>query len=726
MRFSKNIILFLCILFLVSLSFAQSPINQEEEAQIHRQHQAQRKRIDSLYKILYHARDTTRVNCLNRLSPEYYIFSTDTAWNLAYEANKLALKINFTNGIAEGLVNLAQITQERGHINGAEKYYRQVPELHKKNNDLKAYASAIHRLSYNLKLQLRFSESRALTEKNLINYKALGDDVGLSYAYRLIGDTYNQQGYFEKAFAYFQEDMIITQKRQEYRGSRRDQYMGANLYLAHMYQDAGDWKTALTYYRLSAARAKENELPDVSNSRMADIYILLHNYDSARYHYLRSHDLITLRLPDPVIRKTGLTEPDINIGETYLAQKQYDKALEYFIKPLQSAFPSYYFTMRILNNVAKIYEGKKNFIKSVYYTNQLLTVAQTSGARQYQRNAFELFWRLYDQQGKTDSAYKYHLLFVAMNDSLARDVQLRNMAVAEMKAKDQKQESKISLLNKEKTIQEQQKQIIFIGLVALVLISIVSFRNISLKRRYEINKRIDAEKELQIQYLQSEKTKAELEQQASELEMQALRAQMNPHFIFNSLNSINRFILQNNKAQASEYLTKFSRLVRLILQNSQQALIPLEIELESLKLYLELEAVRFYHHFNFKITVDEELETDIIKVPPLIIQPYTENAVWHGLMHKEEKGKLEIELFQEDDMLCCKITDDGIGRKIAAELKSKSASTHKSMGMQITASRIEMLQQKKHLDEHIRITDLILPDGSAGGTEVLLKIPIMQ
>ena len=99
----------------------------------------------------------------------------------------------------------------------------------------------------------------------------------------------------------------------------------------------------------------------------------------------------------------------------------------------------------------------------------------------------------------------------------------------------------------------------------------------------------------------------------SELEMQALRAQMNPHFIFNSLNSINRFILQNNKAQASEYLTKFSRLVRLILQNSQSALIPLESELESLQLYLDLEAVRFDHHFEFKICVDDELDTDIIK-----------------------------------------------------------------------------------------------------------------
>jgi LytS/YehU family sensor histidine kinase len=135
--------------------------------------------------------------------------------------------------------------------------------------------------------------------------------------------------------------------------------------------------------------------------------------------------------------------------------------------------------------------------------------------------------------------------------------------------------------------------------------------------------------------------------------------------------------------------------------------------------------VRFDHHFDFKITVDDELDSEFIKVPPLIIQPYAENAIWHGLMQKEEKGHLDIELSQNEEILFCKITDDGIGRERAAELKSKSAPTHKSMGMQITANRIAMLQQKKRLDTSIKITDLVLPDGSAGGTEVLLKIPLI-
>ena len=175
------------------------------------------------------------------------------------------------------------------------------------------------------------------------------------------------------------------------------------------------------------------------------------------------------------------------------------------------------------------------------------------------------------------------------------------------------------------------KNILIAGVLGLSLLSLIIFRNISLKRKNETNRHEIVKQELIRQELESEKTKAELQQQAAELEMQALRAQMNPHFIFNSLNSINMFILENNKLQASEYLSKFSRLVRLILQNSQETFIPLEKELEALQLYLELESLRFEQKFEYKIQIDDEVDTTVLKVPPLIIQPYAENAIWHGL-----------------------------------------------------------------------------------------------
>jgi len=124
--------------------------------------------------------------------------------------------------------------------------------------------------------------------------------------------------------------------------------------------------------------------------------------------------------------------------------------------------------------------------------------------------------------------------------------------------------------------------------------------------------------------------------------------------------------------------------------------------------------------------VDENVDTTVLKVPPLVIQPYAENAIWHGLMHKKEKGHLEIELYLEEEILLCKITDDGVGRKYATELNRKSSLGHRSMGMRITADRIAMVQQKNQTDTHIQVRDLVLANGSTGGTEVLLKIPAIQ
>jgi LytS/YehU family sensor histidine kinase len=161
----------------------------------------------------------------------------------------------------------------------------------------------------------------------------------------------------------------------------------------------------------------------------------------------------------------------------------------------------------------------------------------------------------------------------------------------------------------------------------------------------------------------------------------------------------------------------------LILNNSQEPFIPLGQDLEALELYLELESLRFERKFSYKIEVERGIDTSVLKVPPLIIQPYAENAIWHGLMNKKDKGHLEITIYREKDNLFCKISDDGIGRKKAAEIKSKSSSPRKSVGMHITAQRIAMFQNQGESNTYLSVTDLVLPDGSAGGTEVLITIP---
>ena len=211
----------------------------------------------------------------------------------------------------------------------------------------------------------------------------------------------------------------------------------------------------------------------------------------------------------------------------------------------------------------------------------------------------------------------------------------------------------------------------------------------------------------------------------TEVEMQALRAQMNPHFIFNCLNSINRYIVKSDQATASFYLTKFAKLIRLILDNSNTKNVLLSHELEALKLYIEMESLRFDKKFSYRIQVEPGVHTDCIEVPPLIIQPYVENAIWHGLLHKESPGNLFIHVSMADEgMLECVIEDDGVGREKAKEMKSKSATTRKSLGLKLTENRLALLNKYAELNASIDIIDLKKTDMESGGTRVILKIPI--
>jgi LytS/YehU family sensor histidine kinase len=211
----------------------------------------------------------------------------------------------------------------------------------------------------------------------------------------------------------------------------------------------------------------------------------------------------------------------------------------------------------------------------------------------------------------------------------------------------------------------------------------------------------------------------------TEIEMQALRAQMNPHFIFNCLNSINRYIVKSDQVTASLYLTKFAKLIRLILDNSNNKNVILTNELEALKLYIEMEALRFDKKFDYRIIVDHGVNTDNIEVPPMIIQPYVENAIWHGLLHKETPGCLRISVsLPEESILQCIIEDDGIGREKAKELKSKSAMTRKSLGMKLTENRLALLNKYAELNASVDIVDLKTNKNEAVGTKVILKIPI--
>jgi LytS/YehU family sensor histidine kinase len=221
-----------------------------------------------------------------------------------------------------------------------------------------------------------------------------------------------------------------------------------------------------------------------------------------------------------------------------------------------------------------------------------------------------------------------------------------------------------------------------------------------------------------------ERLKAEFDKKLSNVEMTALRSQMNPHFIFNCLNSIDYYILKNETEKASDYLNRFSRLIRLILQNSRSNYVNLKDELEALRLYIEMESLRFHQKFDYRIEIDKQLNTTEFEIPPMLLQPYVENAIWHGLLHKKEQGMLHLRLGLEAQQLICSIKDNGVGRKAAGDFRSKSATKQKPMGMRITEDRISLINRLYDTKAAVEIIDLHDEKGSPCGTQVNLCIPI--
>jgi hypothetical protein len=675
---------------------------------------SQREKIDSLLNVLSSLNDTARIDCLNELSNLYSeMENKDSAKYFADFAYARAKQLNYIPGIAVALSHKSGIARHfDDDFKGSEALGLEALSWFEKTSNKKGINELYIHLWDAHFSQSKFDEARYYGQKKYEWCKKLNDQPGTLHALLLISFTYYQQGDFENTFYYLQNaNEIALQIGDE------TALMNNLFYFGALYRGIGDNATALTYYK----RGFGKDNPELERQRIntnldiwvktefAELLTLQHEYDSA-WHYYSLFDTLHIHPKD-------LRVYHVSVGEYYFIRGEYDKALYSFLKslPYHQQLNDNSQVIRTELDIAKTYLSLKNDSAALKYGREALDLALQTKARHLIRDAYEILSNAYDHLHQTDSAYGYYRKYITIKEGITNDQVKGKLAAYSY-------EQKISVLNKEKQLQtvklQQQstlKNILVAGVLILLVLGFIVLRNIILKRRNE--------------KLKGEQIQNQLKQKASELEMQALRAQMNPHFIFNSLNSINMFILENNKLQASEYLSKFSKLIRLILQNSQEAFIPLERELESLQLYLELESLRFEQRFEYKINVAGNVDTAMLKVPPLIIQPYAENAIWHGLMHlpdrqagKKEKGHLEIELYVKEGILFCRITDDGIGRKKANELKSKSASIHKSMGMRITADRIAMIQQQNKTS--ITITDLVLADGDPGGTEVLIKIPV--
>jgi len=223
-----------------------------------------------------------------------------------------------------------------------------------------------------------------------------------------------------------------------------------------------------------------------------------------------------------------------------------------------------------------------------------------------------------------------------------------------------------------------------------------------------------------------EKKMLAIENEIIDIRQKALRLQMNPHFIFNSLNSIQSFMLSNHTEKAIHYLSKFSRLMRSILVNSNESFVPLNSELSAIRHYMDIEKLRFDNAFDYEIILDEEVDDSFIEIPPMIIQPYIENAIIHGLVKKANPGMIYIRIKMEEQALFWEIEDDGIGHEASLKLQEQYGVPRRSRGMTITGQRLQMLNKAGESLYGTKITDLKDESGKACGTLISIRMPFRE
>jgi tetratricopeptide (TPR) repeat protein len=670
--------------------------------------------IDSLLNELDHhpQEDTTRYFLLKRISFVYSLTDANKGVQAADAAIELAKRLNSNIKLAGAYSNKATNFHKLGRDTEALALYKIAVNLHLNENYKKGAANAYFNMAYvyfdignyvmatnyelkalELYKQLNLTADMADSYNNIANnYMRLDDYVSAlknlmqalgiyqqlnmkeSEALVLsnIGMTYHALSDSAKAFMYYQKALVI------------DEQMQNKLNLAHDYQHIG-------------------VLYDDANKA-----------DEALSFYKKS-----LQLFYEIKDERNVAASLVNIATTYGKLKNYTLAFKNITDALNiyNVLTDKYNIASLLNEKGKMYvdcpqtvlktqaiKSSERYTTALHYQQQALQLARETKSFSLAAQILQDISTTYTKQGAFSNALNTYKQSIALHDTIFNDDQKKAITRLEMQYDFDKKDAATKALNDKKQLlaaQEISKQklikniSIITGsiLLAAIIISFLFYK-----------KRKDA---------LSQKKEADFKTQVVETEMKALRAQMNPHFIFNSLNSIADYIDKNETLTASDFTTKFARLMRMVLENSEQSEIPLADDLKALELYMQLEQFRLKDKFDYQIKTDKAIDKDNTLIPPLILQPFVENSIWHGVAKKEGKGNIIVYIKQEEGMINCIVEDDGGGIK-----ELKTADEKKSLGMKITKARIDILNKIKNANASVNVIN------NKNGVRAEVKIPL--
>jgi tetratricopeptide (TPR) repeat protein len=534
-----------------------------------------------------------------------------------------------------------------------------------------------------------------------------------------LGNYYYQQAIYDKAIVYYTQALRLAEKENNLKNIVIGKSNLASLYtrIGQQQKALQEFKEADSILMKMGAGLSQNRAAILTN--MGAAYSSLGDHEQAVTYHKK-----VLNICEKLNISFGIVLARGNIGEELNYIGKYKEALTYLIPAVEMAKE---------NGFSKLLGGSYKSIGQAY-----LKLNQPQNAIKYLKDALQIakqdndqnallkinknLLEVYEKQGDFKNAYQATLAYMAVNDSIYGKEKQQILAEVSTKYETEKKEATIRSLNQKQKIAELEsakKNIYIYSIIgAFVGIAIMAYFLFS---RYKIKQKNEL---LKAQLAEAEKLLM-AEKKVTESELKALKSQMNPHFIFNALNSIQEQFMYGDKLKANEQLSNFTYLTRQILEVSGKKSISLSTEVEILTKYLELEKMRFQQDFTYQISVAAHIDDDYLKIPPMLIQPLIENSIKHGLMHKNGEKYLEVIFSLTDDeaFLICSVTDNGIGRSASAKINA-TQQKHLSFSTDAISQRLQLLNPAVTLDEVFKYIDLKDEKGDAIGTKLEMKIPI--
>lgn len=558
----------------------------------------------------------------------------------------------------------------------------------------------------------RLDSAQARLERALVLFKRVGNPGYASVSLSNMGWLANKRGDRVGALRHFQAALKQSESVQDSASTSILLYS-----IGTTYRQMGDFKVAMAYMGKALAMERALGRPSkVAACLMGIANIALEQGDTAKAlaHYEQAYPL---SVAQGDLLGAGLAQE--NMGNLYLGNRptlaldHYTKALKFYREAGSDADMAY-----LLLGMAQAKQGQGRLAEARSDLVQGRTLAIATGSTALVMDYEKAMGELAGQLGDGPGAVAHFQRYVHLKDSLQGADTQRELARLRTAFETERKEKDNQLLRAENRAQQErirQRNIQLYGLVALAVLALLAAllfrRNYRQKRRHAevlegLNRRLEA-------------SNAEISEINALLESRLLRSQMNPHFIYNALGSAVDLTDAGRTAEAADYLRGFARLLRMVLDHSVDDTVGVEDEMEFLRQYLRLEAVRM-PGLAWSVEAEQALLEEDAAVPALIVQPFVENALLHGLAPKGNDRKLEVHFAQADGQVACTITDNGVGRAFGRS--GSGTAGHRSLGMQLTQERVRLLARRMGGPEHIRVEDLTGPDGAPAGTRVVLQL----